>query len=234
MQEKNYLSVTMFVLIIFVLLLGGNYLIRNKGQKPTTKIVDIRMDNSKDYVYFTDIQTVSEDLDLVYNTIHLNLESKDAKELENLLNEEMIKAKKSIKTLDEVVIDKKDIAYELGDNNKIYEADYLKYDILESDNYITVGTIKGHINITNDEDNNTLKYYTFSKKDGHIMSLDEIKSAGKITNNSIEKVKENYLKDKENTTIKTYELYIDKYGNTIMNLLVNSGDITYNDTVKIN
>ena len=66
------------------------------------------------------------------------------------------------------------------------------------------------------------------------MSLDEIKSAGKITNNSIEKAKENYLKDKEDTTIKTYELYIDKYGNTIMNLLVNSGDITYNDTVKIN
>ena len=234
MQEKNYLSVTMFILIVFVLLLGGNYLIRNKGQKPTTKIIDIRMDSSKDYVYFTDSKTVSEDLDLVYNTIHLNIDSKDAKELENLLNEEMAKAQKSIKTLDEVVIDKKDIVYELDDDNKIYEADYLKYDILESDNYITVGTIKGHINITSDEDNNTLKYYTFSKKDGHIMSLDEIKSAGKITNNSIEKVKENYLKDKENTTIKTYELYIDKYGNTIMNLLVNSGDITYNDTVKIN
>lgn len=234
MQEKNYLSVTMFILIVFVLLLGGNYLIRNKGQKPTTKIIDIRMDSSKDYVYFTDSKTVSEDLDLVYNTIHLNIDSKDAKELENLLNEEMAKAQKSIKTLDEVVIDKKDIVYELDDDNKIYEADYLKYDILESDNYITVGTIKGHINITSDEDNNTLKYYTFSKKDGHIMSLDEIKSAGKITNDSIEKAKENYLKDKEDTTIKTYELYIDKYGNTIMNLLVNSGDITYNDTVKIN
>lgn len=234
MQEKNYLSVTMFILIVFVLLLGGNYLIRNKGQKPTTKIIDIRMDSSKDYVYFTDSKTVSEDLDLVYNTIHLNIDSKDAKELENLLNEEMAKAQKSIKTLDEVVIDKKNIVYELDDDNKIYEADYLKYDILESDNYITVGTIKGHINITSDEDNNTLKYYTFSKKDGHIMSLDEIKSAGKITNDSIEKAKENYLKDKEDTTIKTYELYIDKYGNTIMNLLVNSGDITYNDTVKIN
>ena len=234
MQEKNYLSVTMFILIVFVLLLGGNYLIRNKGQKPTTKIIDIRMDSSKDYVYFTDSKTVSEDLDLVYNTIHLNIDSKDAKELENLLNAEMAKAQKSIKTLDEVVIDKKDIVYELDDDNKIYEADYLKYDILESDNYITVGTIKGHINITSDEDNNILKYYTFSKKDGHIMSLDEIKSAGKITNNSIEKAKENYLKDKEDTTIKTYELYIDKYGNTIMNLLVNSGDITYNDTIKIN
>ena len=197
-------------------------------------IVNIKSDPSKDYVCFTDSETVSEALDLVYNTIHLNIDSEDAKNLEKKLNEEMASAKKNIKTLDEVNVDKKDIAYELDDNNKIYEADYLKYDILESDNYITVGTIKGHINITSDEDNNTLKYYTFSKKDGHIMSLDEIKSAGKITNNSIEKAKENYLKDKENTTIKTYELYIDKYGNTIMNLLVNSGDITYNDTVKIN
>ena len=234
MQEKNYLSVTMFILIIFALLLGGNYLIRNKGRISTTKIVNIKSDPSKDYVCFTDSETVSEALDLVYNTIHLNIDSEDAKNLEKKLNEEMASAKKNIKTLDEVNVDKKDIAYELDDNNKIYEADYLKYDILESDNYITVGTIKGHINITSDEDNNTLKYYTFSKKDGHIMSLDEIKSAGKITNNSIEKAKENYLKDKENTTIKTYELYIDKYGNTIMNLLVNSGDITYNDTVKIN
>lgn len=234
MQEKNYLSVTMFILIIFALLLGGNYLIRNKGRISTTKIVNIKSDPSKDYVYFTDSETVSEALDLVYNTIHLNIDSEDAKNLEKKLNEEMASAKKNIKTLDEVNVDKKDIAYELDDNNKIYEADYLKYDILESDNYITVGTIKGHINITSDEDNNTLKYYTFSKKDGHIMSLDEIKSAGKITNNSIEKAKENYLKDKENTTIKAYELYIDKYGNTIMNLLVNSGDITYNDTVKIN
>lgn len=234
MQEKNYLSVTMFILIIFALLLGGNYLIRNKGRISTTKIVNIKSDPSKDYVYFTDSETVSEALDLVYNTIHLNIDSEDAKNLEKKLNEEMASAKKNIKTLDEVNVDKKDIAYELDDNNKIYEADYLKYDILESDNYITVGTIKGHINITSDEDNNTLKYYTFSKKDSHIMSLDEIKSAGKITNNSIEKAKENYLKDKENTTIKTYELYIDKYGNTIMNLLVNSGDITYNDTVKIN
>ena len=66
------------------------------------------------------------------------------------------------------------------------------------------------------------------------MSTDEIKNANKIKNSDIEKIKENYLEDKENITIESYELYIDKYGNTIMNLLVNSGDITYNDTVKIN
>ena len=94
--------------------------------------------------------------------------------------------------------------------------------------------IKGHVNITSDIDNNTLKYYTFNKKDGHIMSMEEIKNAGKIKDNDIENTKKTYLEDKEDTKINSYELYIDKYGNVRMNMLVNSGNITYNDTVKIN
>lgn len=44
MQEKNYLSVIIFVLIVFALLIWGNYLIRNKGSISTTKINDIRLD----------------------------------------------------------------------------------------------------------------------------------------------------------------------------------------------
>ena len=46
MQEKNYLSVIIFVLIVFALLIGGNYLIRNKGSISTTKINDIRLDKN--------------------------------------------------------------------------------------------------------------------------------------------------------------------------------------------
>ena len=80
----------------------------------------------------------------------------------------------------------------------------------------------------------TLKYYTFKKSDGHIMSMDEIKSAGKIKNSDILDTEKSYLEDKIDTEIKSYELYMDKYENVRMNMLVNSGDITYNDTVKIN
>ncbi len=234
MQEKNYLSVIIFVLIVFALLIGGNYLIRNKGSISTTKINDIRLDKNNDYVYFSDSDTVSEELDLVYNTIHLNIDNKDAKKLEEELNKEMVSAKNSIKTLDEVSIDKNDIVYELDDDNNVYEADYIKYDILESTNYLTIGLVLGHLNITRDVDNNTLKYYTFKKSDGHIMSMDEIKSAGKIKNSDILDTEKSYLEDKIDTEIKSYELYMDKYENVRMNMLVNSGDITYNDTVKIN
>lgn len=234
MQEKNYLSVIIFVLIVFALLIGGNYLIRNKGSISTTKINDIRLAKNNDYVYFSDSDTVSEELDLVYNTIHLNIDNKDAKKLEEELNKEMVSAKNSIKTLDEVSIDKNDIVYELDDDNNVYEADYIKYDILESTNYLTIGVVKGHLNITSDVDNNTLKYYTFKKSDGHIMSMDEIKSAGKIKNSDILDTEKSYLEDKIDTEIKAYELYMDKYENVRMNMLVNSGDITYNDTVKIN
>lgn len=234
MQEKNYLSVTIFVLIIFVLLLGGNYLIKNRDKAETSKLVDTRKDKTKEYVYFSDSNTVSEELDLVYNTIHINIDSQDAKRLEEELNAEMTKAYNSIKKTSAVSFDKKDIVYELDDNNDIYEADYLKYDLLDNDNYLTIGVIKGHVNITSDIDNNTLKYYTFNKKDGHIMSMEEIKNVGKIKDSDIENTKKTYLEDKEDTKINSYELYIDKYGNVRMNMLVNSGNITYNDTVKIN
>ena len=233
MQEKNYLSVTIFVLIIFILLLGGNYLIKNRDKAETSKLVDTRKDKTKEYVYFSDSNTVSEDLDLVYNTIHINIDSQDAKRLEEL-NAEMTKAYNSIKKTSAVSFDKKDIVYELDDNNDIYEADYLKYDVLDNDNYLTIGVIKGHVNITSDIDNNTLKYYTFNKKDGHIMSMEEIKNVGKIKDSDIENTKKTYLEDKEDNKINSYELYIDKYGNVRMNMLVNSGNITYNDTVKIN
>lgn len=234
MQEKNYLSVTIFVLIIFILLLGGNHLIKNRDKAETSKLVDTRKDKTKEYVYFSDSNTVSEDLDLVYNTIHINIDSQDAKRLEEELNAEMTKAYNSIKKTSAVSFDKKDIVYELDDNNDIYEADYLKYDVLDNDNYLTIGVIKGHVNITSDIDNNTLKYYTFNKKDGHIMSMEEIKNVGKIKDSDIENTKKTYLEDKEDTKINSYELYIDKYGNVRMNMLVNSGNITYNDTVKIN
>lgn len=234
MQEKNYLSVTIFVLIIFILLLGGNYLIKNRDKAETSKLVDTRKDKTKEYVYFSDSNTVSEDLDLVYNTIHINIDSQDAKRLEEELNAEMTKAYNSIKKTSAVSFDKKDIVYELDDNNDIYEADYLKYDVLDNDNYLTIGVIKGHVNITSDIDNNTLKYYTFNKKDGHIMSMEEIKNVGKIKDSDIENTKKTYLEDKEDNKINSYELYIDKYGNVRMNMLVNSGNITYNDTVKIN
>lgn len=234
MQEKNYLSVTIFVLIIFILLLGGNYLIKNRDKAETSKLVDTRKDKTKEYVYFSDSNTVSEELDLVYNTIHINIDSQDAKRLEEELNAEMTKAYNSIKKTSAVSFDKKDIVYELDDNNDIYEADYLKYDLLDNDNYLTIGVIKGHVNITSDIDNNTLKYYTFNKKDGHIMSMEEIKNVGKIKDSDIENTKKTYLEDKEDTKINSYELYIDKYGNVRMNMLVNSGNITYNDTVKIN
>lgn len=234
MQEKNYLSITIFAFIIFILLLGGNYLIKNRNKIENTKLTDIRIDKTKDYVYFTDSKTVSEELDLIYNTIHINLDSEDAKNLENELNNEMNTAYDTIKKTSEVTFDKKNIVYELDDDNDIYSADYLKYETLENDDYLTIGVIKGHVNITSDIDNNTLKYYTFSKKDGHIMSMEEIKNAGKIKDSDIENTKKTYLEDKDDTNIKSYELYIDKYGNIRMNMLVNSGDITYNDTVKIN
>ena len=55
MKEHNYLSISLFILVIFLLLIGGNFLIKNKYNSLKDKShQEIRRDTSKDYIYYTD------------------------------------------------------------------------------------------------------------------------------------------------------------------------------------
>lgn len=232
MKEHNYLSISLFILVIFLLLIGGNFLIKNKYNSLKDKShQEIRRDTSKDYIYYTDDNIISYALDLSYPTIHLNINNEEAISLEDNLNKRMIKAKESIVKLSDVSINKDDIVYEIGSED-IYEADFLKYNTLNGDDYLTLEVSYGHLNITKEEGATYLEYYTFSKDTGFLLSDEEIKKIGSITDDDIAKSKEKYESANE-VTIEKYQLYLDKYANVKMNVLVNNGHITYNDTVNI-
>ncbi len=232
MQERNYLSVSFFILIVFLLLIGGNFLIKNKHnmikEKITTKI---KKDSAKDYIYYTDDGTYSYALDLSYPSIHININSEEAKSLENTLNTKMTQARASIVKLSDVSINKNDIVYEIGSED-IYEADFLKYNTYESDNYLTLEVSFGHLNITKEDEPTYLEYYTFAKESGKILTDEEIMKIGSLTEKEIFQAKKKYEEDNQ-VTVEAYHLYLDKYTNVHLNLLVNAGNITYNDTVKI-
>ena len=148
MKEHNYLSISLFILVIFLLLIGGNFLIKNKYNSLKDKShQEIRRDTSKDYIYYTDDNIISYALDLSYPTIHLNINNEEAISLEDNLNKRMIKVKESIVKLSDVSINKDDIVYEIGSED-IYEADFLKYNTLNGDDYLTLEVSYGHLNIT--------------------------------------------------------------------------------------
>ena len=232
MQEHNYLSVSLFILVVLLLLIGGNFLIRNNHnpiKEETTN--EMKIDSTKDYIYYTEDETYSYALDLSYPTIHININSEEAKSLENTLNTKMAQAKTSIVKLSAVSINKNDIVYDIGSED-IYEADFLKYNTYESASYLTLEVSSGHLNITKENEPTYLEYYTFAKESGKILTDEEIMKIGSLTENEVFQAKKKYEEDNQ-VTVKEYHLYLDKYTNVYMNLLVNAGNITYNDTVKI-
>lgn len=232
MKEHNYLSISLFVLVVLVLLTGGNYLIRNHNNPISEeKNTNIKIDATKDYIYYTDTDIVSYALDLSYPTIHLNINTDVAKELETALNTRMASAKKSLVKLSSTKVNKDDIVYELEDED-IYATDFLKYDILEGSNYLTLEVSSGHIVVTQELASTYLEYYTFSKETGAILTDEEIKKVGNITEKDISDMLSKYQEENQ-VTVTKYQLYLDKYENVIMNMLVNADNITYNDTVKI-
>ncbi len=232
MKEHNYLSISLFILVVLVLLTGGNYLIRNHNNPISEeKNPNIKIDATKDYIYYTDTDIVSYALDLSYPTIHLNINTDVAKELETALNTRMASAKKSLVKLSSTKVNKDDIVYELEDED-IYATDFLKYDILEGSNYLTLEVSSGHIVVTQELASTYLEYYTFSKETGAILTDEEIKKVGNITEKDISDRLSKYQEENQ-VTVTKYQLYLDKYENVIMNMLVNANNITYNDTVKI-
>lgn len=232
MKEHNYLSICLFVLVVLVLLTGGNYLIRNHNNSVSEeKNTNIKIDATKNYIYYTDTDIVSYALDLSYPTIHLNINTDVAKELETALNTRMASAKESLVKLSSAKVNKDDIVYELEDED-IYATDFLKYDILEGSNYLTLEVSSGHIVVTQELASTYLEYYTFSKETGAILTDEEIKKVGNVTEKDISDRLSKYQEENQ-VTVTKYQLYLDKYENVIMNMLVNADNITYNDTVKI-
>lgn len=232
MKEHNYLSISLFVLVVLVLLTGGNYLIRNHNNSVSEeKKTNIKIDATKNYIYYTDTDIVSYALDLSYPTIHLNINTDVAKELETALNTRMASAKESLVKLSSAKVNKDDIVYELEDED-IYATDFLKYDILEGSNYLTLEVSSGHIVVTQELASTYLEYYTFSKETGAILTDEEIKKVGNVTEKDISDRLSKYQEENQ-VTVTKYQLYLDKYENVIMNMLVNADNITYNDTVKI-
>lgn len=233
MREKEYLSIFLFILLIAFLILGGNYLIKLKPASTNNTSSTTKIDATKEYVYFSNEEVVSLALDITFKDIHINLKSEAAQKLAEKLNNQMASAKASYVKLSSVNVDKSKIIYDLDEDN-IYETDFVKYDVKESKNYLTIEVSTGHINVTREESTSYLNYYVFDKNSGELLSNNDIKRSAKISDKNIAKIENDYLEAKENSQIIDYQLFYDKYENIYVNLLVKSDDITYNDVVKVN
>ena len=245
-EEKNFGSILLFILIILGIAVGGYFLINNtkkeeiQPQEETKTITNnIKKDNNKSYIYFTNESILSDKLELIYKDINININSEDSSKLEQELNIEMSNIKNNVIKYSDT---DQEMPKELITDN-IYQAEMIDYNFNETIKYLclisnnytyTAGTAENGRGIQN----SNLKYYVFDLKDGKLLTTKDILNKEKITDQEIRTKIREYLKDDDNVDIdKTlageYQLGITNTGNILINTVVKTNDIDYNIEIEM-
>lgn len=257
-ESSNYLGFGLFFFLIVLIVLFGSILLfwnvqskRNEKKINSNSEVIVsdknKQDKTKDFIYFTEEETISEELNIIHKIPIVNLNSEDA----NNVNKEMREYANSIKTTLQKVNEEENVCSEESDGN-IYQTKFLDYAIYTYQEFITLVVRESFYSCASGISTSSyVKSYTFNVLTGKKLdfksllskynttmtrvleqmqnSLDEAQSIiEEVPNIAIEETI-NSLKEQE-----TYILYIDEFGDLVINYVVKTNSVDYNDTITIN
>lgn len=255
-NDSNYLGFGLFFFLIVLIILACSMLlflnVRNKNQEKivndTNEVVvsdKNKKDKSKDFIYFTDEETMSEELNLIYKMPVINLNSEEA----NRINEGI----KSYATQIKGTLEKGDPSKCYNEEpNDIFKTDYLDYAVYTYQEYVTLLIRESNYSCQNGfSSSSKVKSYTFDVLSGHLLSIDALLSKYDTTLTKVlEQIRNNLNNEqtivdgipniKIEETIndlksqETYVIYIDEFGDLILNYVVKTTSLDYNDTITIN
>ena len=242
-MKTNQIKVYLFIFVIFVFIFGGFYLMKksekfkNVVDKKVTEVkdTDIRLDKTKDYIYYSDVNVVEGELDIEYKKININFEDKDGVAgIVNKENEEMSKTPVYDETNEE------------ANYNHLISAKFAKYEIIHYADYITLVVNKYSFDYKTIITTLGSDVYVFDKTTGKLYNNDELLSKFSVNKEDINGKIETYLNDKnlvseENKidveqTISNntkYNLYVDKLGRLVISILVKAEKSDYNDIIVL-
>lgn len=242
-MKTNQIKVYFFIFVILVFIFGGFYLmkksekLKNVVDKKVTEVkdTDIRLDKTKDYIYYSDVNVVEGELDIEYKNININFEDKEGvAAIVNKENEEMSKSPVYDETNEE------------ANYNHLISAKFAKYEIIHYVDYITLVVNKYSFDYKTIITTLGSDVYVFDKTTGKLYNNDELLSKFSINKDDINEKVKTYLNDKnlvseENKidvekTISNntkYNLYVDKLGRLVISILVKAEKSDYNDIIVL-
>lgn len=242
-MKTNQIKVYFFIFVILVFIFGGFYLmkksekLKNVADKKVTEVkdTDIRLDKTKDYIYYSDVNVVEGELDIEYKNININFEDKEGvAAIVNKENEEMSKSPVYDETNEE------------ANYNHLISAKFAKYEIIHYVDYITLVVNKYSFDYKTIITTLGSDVYVFDKTSGKLYNNDELLSKFSINKDDINEKVKTYLNDKnlvseENKidvekTISNntkYNLYVDKLGRLVISILVKAEKSDYNDIIVL-
>ena len=241
-MKSNQIKVYIFIIIVLVFIFGGFYLMKKseslKNEVNQTiseeKDTDIRIDKTKEYIYFTNLNVIESELDIEYKDIVINFEDKE--NIQNIINTENKEFSESIKY---------DESNEKAIYNHLVSAKFNKFDIFYYSNYISIVKNTYSFDYENLVTFIQSNAYVFDKKTGKLFNNDELLSIFNINKDDIKGVITTYLNDQNLITdnpinvdetinnISNYELYVDKLGRLVVTILVKAEQSNYNDVIVL-
>ena len=198
------------------------------------KDTDIRIDETKEYIYFTNLNVIESELDIEYKDIVINFEDKE--NIQNEINTENKEFSESVKY---------DESNEKAIYNHLVSAKFNKFDIFYYSNYISIVKNTYSFDYENLVTFIQSNAYVFDKKTGKLFNNDELLSIFNINKDDIKGVITTYLNDQNLITdnpinvdetinnISNYELYVDNLGRLVVTILVKAEQSNYNDVIVL-
>ena len=246
MEEKNGFKIWLFIIFLLTVIVGGYFLMEKYTNKPANKKSDrvettnklkkdIRLDKSHDYIYFSDRETIIEELDLSYNKVNINFN--DSNNIADKLNNRM----------EEI---KKELTYDENDPSLVYKhlkfAHYPIYSIYEYDNYLSL--ICDYYTFNNEilMSYKNSSIYVFDKYTGKLYTAEELLSSFKLSSNDVKTKVKTFITDTdlingEETLdadgsielLSLDNLFVDKLGRLSISIIVKSSERDYNEIVTL-
>ena len=248
--DKSRTAIIVFIAIIILIAVGGYLLVTSDKESESNKKAEnydkIKVDKNQDFVYYTDREIVSSELEIIYQKININVNSEDAKRISTEINSKVDSLKNSITKISETEIpEDKELLYNVDD---IYSADLQEYNYYQYKNYLIIkvdnytydcfGTFGAH----------DIKYYILNLKNGQEISASQLKEIYNVDDEEIKNKIANHIyeinKETNNNVINVsetianadnnYVLYISQNGDLMANIVVITNEINYNEDIVIN
>ena len=251
-RRKDFIGGISFILLVVVLVVGGFFLTKYlTSDKAKAKVIQsqidkLKIDSSKDLVYFVNEDIISYDPDIVYKDIVINL--KEADTVNELLKEKMDTIRTSVKKISENELDpNKEVLFNKED---IYSATERDYSVYESLNYLSVLVTDSFFSCYTGAEIKSQQAFTFSLSNGKRLSNETLLGyAGLSIDDVKNKVRSKLESDQQDfdegesilidetlnsINLKDAIIYANKSGKIVITIVVKTNNDSYNDTIELN
>ncbi len=250
--ENNKLSIIIYTIIVLVIAIGGYLLItqKNKEENKSTNspYTAIKKETEKDYIYYSDQEVASSHLNIIYQNIHINIDSTDASNTAEAINKRSAELSKTIKHISEEEIDEDNPP--LFDEDDIYSATFYDYDYYPVKDKLILLVDEISYNCYGTGGPHKLSPYIFNLNNGSLISTENLLKEKNITKEEVEDKLTKYVDelkanldpemaivDAEATknAIKNgdYAIYLTKKGELVANIIVITTEQDYNEDIII-